>query len=263
MQNRVLLTPFFLDEYLPGLEAMARTSWQVNHPPITNPTAGKEPSAAEIERRMSQIHEPLAEAVAKAVSDGTRPVSIAGDCCTSIGVLAGLQRAGVNPLLVWFDAHGDFNTWQTTPSGFLGGMPLAMLTGRGELTLGEAVGLKVLEDKRVWLVGARDLDPGEIENLAESQVLQIPKVKALARQKLPRLPIWVHFDTDVLRLKDAPAMNYPAKGGPSLKAMREAFDFLAASGRVVAASMSTWNPDMDADGASRRTCLELLQRLLA
>jgi arginase len=62
-------------------------------------------------------------------------VSIAGDCVATMGVLAGLHDAGITPTLIWFDAHGDFNTWETTPSGFLGGMPLAMIVGRGEQTM--------------------------------------------------------------------------------------------------------------------------------
>ncbi|NIS82127.1 MAG: hypothetical protein GTO14_18395 [Anaerolineales bacterium] len=91
---------------------------------------------------MSILHESLAARVAESVRDGSLTLSIAGDCCTTIGVLAGLQRADVSPLLVWFDAHGDFNTWDTTPSGFLGGMPLAMLAGIGDQTMPEAVGLR-------------------------------------------------------------------------------------------------------------------------
>ena len=62
---------------------------------------------------------------------------------------------------MWLVSHGDFNTWETTPSGFLGGMPLAMLTGRGDQRMLEAVGLDPLADNQVWLSDARDLDPGD------------------------------------------------------------------------------------------------------
>lgn len=263
MENRFILTPFFLDDPLPGLEPLAQKDWQNIHPSITVPAANKEPSTAERQHRMSQIHLQLVDAVKGALDAGQRPVSIAGDCCTSIAVLAGLRRAGIRPLLVWFDAHGDFNTWQTTPSGFLGGMPLAMLTGRGEQTLCEALGLRPIPDEAVMLVGARDLDPGEITNLQNSRVVQLPKVRQLAGRRLASGPIWVHFDTDVLRLKDAPAMNYPARGGPSLKALRKAFDFLSNTRRVIAVSMSTWNPALDLDGRSRQNSMDLLGHLLA
>lgn len=61
----------------------------------------------------------------------------------------GLQRAGIDPNLIWFDAHGDFNTWETTSSGFPGGMPLAMIVGKGEQTMPEAVGLRDLPEGQV------------------------------------------------------------------------------------------------------------------
>ena len=86
---------------------------------------------------MSQLHRPLADFIHKTIRQGDRPVSFAGDCCTTLGVVAGLQRADLNPTLIWLDAHGDFNTWETSPSGFLGGMPLAMMVGRGEQTMAE------------------------------------------------------------------------------------------------------------------------------
>ena len=81
---------------------------------------------------MSILHKEIAKHVSAALTGGSLPVSIAGDCCTAIGVMAGLQKARIQPLFIWFDAHGDFNTWETTPSGFLGGMPLAMIAGMGE-----------------------------------------------------------------------------------------------------------------------------------
>ncbi len=109
------------------------------------------------------MYNPLAQLVTIVLKSGELPVSVAGDCCTSIGILAGLQQAGVDPTLIWFDAHGDFNTWETTPSGFLGGMPLAMLVGKGEQTIMEGVGTSVLPEEQVILSDGRDLDPGEDE----------------------------------------------------------------------------------------------------
>lgn len=79
------------------------------------------------QRRMSVLYGELATRVAA----GGLTFVHAGDCLAPIGVLAGLQRRGIDPILYWFDAHGDFNTWETIESKFLGGMPLAMITGRG------------------------------------------------------------------------------------------------------------------------------------
>lgn len=94
----------------------------------------------EVMSQMSAYREELAEAVATAVNNNLRPVSLQGDCCATIGVMAGLRRAGVAPLYIWLDAHGDFNPFETTPSNFLSGMPLAMITGLGDLSMCEAVG---------------------------------------------------------------------------------------------------------------------------
>ena len=120
MKNQFVLTPYFIDEYWPELEDLAQDDWVLNKVDLPS---------GEQQSRLSLLHEPLAAFAHEAVIRGDRPVSIAGDCCTTIGILAGLQRANIDPILIWFDAHGDFNTWETTPSGFLGGMPLAMLVG--------------------------------------------------------------------------------------------------------------------------------------
>jgi arginase len=189
-------------------------------------------------------------------------VSLAGDCCIAIPVLAGLQRAGIDPTLIWFDAHGDFNTWETTPSGFLGGMPLAMLVGRGEQRMSKAVGLRSLPEDQIILTDARDLDPGEGEAVAGSQITHLPDTAALLSYPLPDRPIWIHFDTDILRPEDASAMNYLTPGGPDVETLKAVFKDLAGTGRVIAVSVSAWNPDLDSDGKSRKVCMELLEILL-
>ena len=173
---------------------------------------------------------------------GQRPVSIAGDCCATLGVLAGLQRAGVQPTLIWLDAHGDFNTWDTSPSGFLGGMPLAMLAGRGEQTMVRGLGLTPLAEERIILSDARDLDPGEKEAVAHSAVIHLPQVEQLLDYPLPDGPLYVHFDVDVVDVADVPAVSYPAPGGPSAATLQQVFHHLAQTGRITAVSLSTWNP---------------------
>jgi len=253
MQNRFILTPFFLDEPLPELESLINSDWHVNKPAM--PDGDKQ-------HRMSSLHQPLADFVAKTIASGKRPVSIAGDCCTAIGVLAGLQRAGINPLLIWFDAHGDFNTWETTPSGFLGGMPLAMLVGRGEQTMANAVGLHPFSEAQVILTDARDLDSGEQDLLKESSVRHLSDARSLIRHPLPDIPLYIHLDTDVINPNDAPAMNYLAPGGPLVAELQEVFRFLAQTGHIVAVSVSTWNPSLDKDRRSERVCMELLCTLI-
>jgi arginase len=182
----------------------------------------------------------LYAALAERVVGSDTPVVVAGDCVSAIGVLAGLQRRGITASLVFFDAHGDFNTWETTPSGFIGGMPLAMLTGRGEQTIVEAAGLTPLPDDRVVLVDGRDLDPGEDVALEQSGI-RVEPVTQIANN-LPTGPLHVHVDADVVDPAEMPAMNYPAPRGPALDEVIGSLEGIAATGRVVAFSMSSWNP---------------------
>jgi arginase len=253
MRNRVILTPFFLDQPVPGLKEQVEAEWVINNPTL--------PDGAVLER-MGILYEPLAILVQTAIAQDERPVSIAGDCCTSLGVLRGLQRAGLDPTLIWFDAHGDFNTWETTPSGFLGGMPLAMLVGRGEQSIVERLDLDILPEDRVILSDGRDLDPGEREALADSGVLHLPDVMEFLKADLPPGHLWVHFDTDVIDAESAPGMNYPVSGGPSISQLKKVFSCIARTGRLAAVSLSSWNPELDEDGRSRAASLELLRELI-
>ena len=213
------------------------------------------------QERMAELYRMLAELVASdeqpVVYAGDpsdeQPVVYAGDCVSTIGMLAGLERKGLAPTLVFFDAHGDFNTWDTTPSGFIGGMPLAMLTGRGERSIVSGTGLTPLADDRVILVDGRDLDPGEDRALADSDV-RLVSVSEAPDAIPPRRDIYVHVDADVVDPIDMPAMNYPAPGGPPLGDVTAALRAIAATGRVVAFSVSTWNPALPgADVAAEAT----------
>jgi len=253
MKNRFIVSPFFIGEALPDLESLVKPGWFINTHSIQN---------NDKQLRMSVIHNKIADFVTETIRDNERPVSIAGDCCAAMGVLAGLQRAGVDPYLIWFDAHGDFNTWETSPSGFLGGMPLAMIVGRGEKTMLDAVGLKALQEDRVILTDARDLDAGERELIKESKIIHLTKAESLIEYPLPDSPLYVHFDTDVVSLQESPAHNYPAKGGLSSTLLKSIFSRLAKSGQVIAVSLSSWNPELDKDKKSEKVSMSLLDTLI-
>jgi len=198
--------------------------------------------------RMAVLYDRLAALVAEADD----PVVYAGDCPSIIGVTGGLQRRGIDPTVVFFDAHGDFHTWETSPSGFLGGMPLAMLTGRGEQTILDGVGTVPVDDVHVWLVDGRDLDPGENAAVAASGIHHVTVAEITADP--PPGDLYVHVDVDVVDPADMPAVNYPAPGGPSTDEVARAVAALHGTGRVVAFSISSWNPALDgADAAAAAT----------
>jgi len=224
---------------MPGFEVPEPHTTLDPHLPGTRPT-----------ERMAVLYDRLAALVA----ESPNPVVYAGDCLSIIGVTGGLQRRGVEPTVVFFDAHGDFHTWETTPSGFLGGMPLAMLTGRGEQTVVEGVGLRPIDDDRVWLVDGRDLDPGEDAAVTASGIHHAT-ISQIADNPPPG-DLYVHVDVDIVDPADMPAVNYPAPDGPSVAAVTDAVATLHATGRVAAFSISSWNPALEgADAAATATRL--------
>jgi arginase len=243
----IVAVPYFMGDPMPGFEVPEPHETLVIDLPEANP-----------QERMGVLYRHLADRVAVAEN----PVVYAGDCVSTIGVLAGLARKGIHPTLLFFDAHGDFNTWETTPSGFLGGMPLAMLTGRGEQTIVDGAGLTPLPDGRVVLVDGRDLDPGEDQAVADSGIGFL-SVAEVAHSIPPSGPLYVHIDGDVVDPSDMPAMNYPAADGPSLEEVRTAMIHLAATGRVVAFSVSSWNPELPGADVAAAAMLRLAAPFIA
>jgi arginase len=258
VENHWLVTPYALDVPLPALARLAQPGWNVSSGVPSANTDGDQLA------RMAAIHAPLVSDVAKIVTEGGRPVCIVGDCCQPIAVLAGLQRAGVAPLVVWFDAHGDFNTHDTTITGYLAGMSIAMITGRGNQTLVEANGLKPVPDTDIILADARDLDPAERELLEQSKVARLTDFNELVdRVSASDRPFYVHFDVDVLDSAEAPAMQYPVLGGPSVETLRNAAARLQQTGRLAAASMNPWALDKeDTDGRTAAACWSIFNALV-
>ena len=251
-EPQFIITPYFLDQPRPALEELSRDGWQINR---------LKPTRNSVIQRIAEIHAGLAELVEGSVEGGRMPVSIAGDCCTTLGVLAGLIRSGIEPHLIWFDAHGDFNTWETSPSGFLGGMPLAMLAGLGEQTVLEYLEVSPLSQERIILTDARDLDPGERELVASSSIKHIKDPFELMDTQLPEGPLWIHFDTDVIDPEFVPAQNYPAPGGIDPDGLGQVFRHLANAGGIAAVSLSSWAPDLPGAKQSRDICMGLLEIL--
>lgn len=253
MNYQILVTPYFLDQPSAGVERLTQRDWQRN----TSRPSGQDQIA-----RISSVHQKLCDLVTDVATRGDRPVSVAGDCCAAIPVLGGLQRAGINPVLLWLDAHGDFNTVSTTISGFLGGMPLAMMTGRGDQALMRASGARPLSDSDVVLSDARDLDPAERDLLRDSGVRQVDSPRLVPGALPPHRPVHVHLDCDVLDPASAPAMRYSVPGGPGLADLVALGTVLQQSGRICAVSVTAWDVEADADGRTGRACLSVLNAFL-
>jgi len=196
----------------------------------------------------------VAGAVREATAGGAFPLVLSGNCGpAAIGCVAGLAAPSA---VCWFDAHGDFNTPDTTTGGFLDGMPLATLTGDcwPELARGIA-GLDPIDQRSVVLIGARDLDPLEARRLDASAIARVSAAKV--RQDLPpamtalqgsHRHVYVHLDLDVLDPSEGRINGYATPDGLSRADVAWAVERIAATLPVGAAALTSFDPAADATG---------------
>jgi len=269
---RRLLVPYLMGKRRDGLQRVQlldQETWTVLRSPLS--TATELLDKDEQMRSMGRVYAVLAQHVEAVAAAGELPVSISGDCISTMGVMAGLQRAGREPQrMLWLDAHGDFHTWGTTHTQYLGGMPLAMLVGRQDRrqherdsisALRRALGARPYPEEKVLLSDARDLDPGEDEALARSAIIRCPLDEVLQHLS-PDETLYVHFDTDVLdEAQRMPALKYHVPAGPRVEEMAELFRRLR-DYPLLAVSVSAWHAELDEGDQAARICLDLLAELL-
>jgi arginase len=196
-------------------------------------------------QRLGVLYDAVADAVAQQARAGAVPAVVSGDCLVALATIAGLQRAGADPGVVWFDAHSDVHTLQTSTSGYLGGLALRLALGAHADLLAEPLGLRPIAEDRAVLVDARDLDPAEAAYLAESGLVR-RAVDALDDAVLPDGPLVLHVDVDVIDAGELPNLRFPASGGPSADAVLRAVHRVLATGRVVALDIACpWYPARD------------------
>lgn len=187
------------------------------------------------------------------------PIIIAGDCTACIGAMKGLEAQ--SPHVLWYDAHGDFNTPETSPSGFLGGMPLAAMVGLGSQWMLEGVAMQPIPQERVILVDGRDLDPEEAELVRNSHITHLPDVADVDGYAWNDARLYVHFDGDVLPLADHPAVSYPAEGGASLQAHLDSLTSALTQATVAGVFVTLWNNHMPGTDQSRDTMLKVIRHI--
>jgi arginase len=193
---------------------------------------------------------------------------LSGNCNTAVGTLSGLTPA--RRATFWFDAHGDCNTPETTISGFLDGMGLAITTGMCWHHLRATVpGFQPVAAKDTFLLGVRDLDPPEATLLQDSAITAIPvgQIPERLRDLLTRAPLadtvsYLHLDVDVLD----PAVggeNYPASNSLSLSNMTAAIAAIRAQLPLGAAAVSSYSPEDDYDQSVCRAAFAAIDAIVA
>jgi arginase len=201
--------------------------------------------------------------VQDALRGGRVPVLLAAECSVALATLPALAQERPDARVLWLDAHGDFNTPETTPSGYLGGMALAAACGAWDAGFAPS-----LDAGRVVLAGARELDEEERETLARTSVRLLAPSSALAeraRLALDGAPVYVHLDIDVLDPQVMPAVAFPAAGGLSEAALADLLGTVARDCELVGLEIAAFDaPAAPAEAAGlARLIGEMVAPLLA
>jgi arginase len=211
----------------------------------------------------------LADRVASAVAEGDLPVILGGDHSLSIGSVSGSAR-GRTLGLIWIDAHADYNTAETTPSGNIHGMSLAALTGKGHPLLTGLAGITpAVRPEHCVIVGVRDIDPLERDALRRSGIyvyamhevdrrgLATVMQEAIERISAGTEGFHVSFDMDVMDPGEAPGVGTPVFGGMTYREAHLAMEMLADSGGLRSLDLVEVNPILDSRNATAELAVEL------
>jgi arginase len=213
--------------------------------------------------------ERIAELVGAALEEGRIPVVLGGDHSIALGTLGGLAARRGPGAVLWFDAHGDLNTPDTTPSGNVHGMPLAAALGRGgEGFDSPAWALPAVEPARVAVIGARDLDSGEraliedlglaVHTMSELDRRGIEAVVSGALERAAGAPfVHVSLDMDGLDPDVAPGVGTPVRGGLTYREAHLAMELVAESGLLCCLEIVEVNPILDHHNATAALAVEL------
>ena len=225
--------------------------------------------------RMAMANSNYAAAVREGLQDDLLTIGLEANCNDIVGMLAGLKYSSdgdARPIgMIFIDAHGDFNVPETTLSGRLGGMPVAVAAGHALHNLRTTGGLAepIPMSDIVW-GGVRDLDPLEAERFREYEVQQfsVADIQQLSdglRKQLDDLAerveaIYVHVDIDVLDPSEVPGHDTKVPGGPSSEDLAVAITLLFRNPKVIALGIGgTPAGSLDPHGASRQAALNLIE----
>ncbi|QNO14740.1 arginase [Alkalicella caledoniensis] len=224
---------------------------------------------------IKDVNTVLADQVSEALKNNYRPVILGGDHAIAIGSIAGVSQRVKRMGLIWFDAHGDFNTAETTPSGNIHGMPLAVSLGYGapELTnIGGFVGKVKPED--VVVIGLRDVD------LQEKKMIKQSGVNAFTMHEVDRMGIkevmeqalklvtkntdgfHVSFDLDVMDPMEAPGVGTRVRGGLNYREAHLAMELIAETKKMISLDMVEVNPILDQGNRTAELAVELIASAL-
>jgi arginase len=225
-------------------------------------------------KEIGKVCQKLYDVALKSLDDGALPIVLGGDHSLAAGSVAAsatwMQKTQHKPVgLIWVDAHGDMNTPQTTTSGNVHGMPLAALLGHEPAELSSIGGSPSVLPQHTVLVGIRNLDDQEKEQIREAGV-HVFTMKDIDRDGIAKVAeralalasegtggIHVSFDMDVCDPSLAPGVGTPVKGGFDYREAHMIMEMLADSRRLVALDLVEVNPTLDIRNATAEFGTEL------
>jgi arginase len=219
----------------------------------------------------AQVNKQLAASVQRTVEAARLPIVLSGSCNSALGVLAGFDHSRCGA--VWLDAHADFNTPETTASGFFAGMSLAIVTGHCYRTYWAQIGDSTpLAEHSIAMFGVRDLSPeAERERLEASAITVVPwrdgrpqgdVLTALDSVAKRVGEIYLHIDFDAFAPEIAPGVSdQPVGGGLSLRQGQEIIRASAARVRIRAATLATFAPKRDETDKTLHLALQVIEFL--
>jgi len=218
---------------------------------------------------ITQICESIYTTGKAIVDKGDFPLFIGGDHSIAVGTVAAVTNNEPTGL-IWIDAHGDFNTPKTSPSGNIHGMPLATLIGEGHASLVNVgrPGAKI-HPENVVLIGQRDLDKNEKKRLKKAGIAVftmrdideqgISSVASKAMMKLVHLKrIHLTVDMDALDPLEAPGVGTPVPGGISYREAHLLMEIFSDSGKITSMDMVEINPILDIANKTAELAVELI-----
>ncbi|QPC48075.1 arginase [Mangrovibacillus cuniculi] len=217
----------------------------------------------------------LAITVDKVITEGDFPLVLGGDHSIAMGTIAGLARHYSNLGIIWYDAHGDLNTGETSPSGNIHGMPLAVSLGIGHPTLTSIHGdSPKIKPENIVIIGARSLDEGErtlikekgikvytmheVDRLGMTQVMD-ETISYLKEKNLDG--VHLSLDLDALDPQEAPGVGTPVPGGATYRESHLAMEMLEESKLITSAEFVEVNPILDEKNKTAATAVALIGSL--
>jgi len=223
---------------------------------------------------ITKKNEKLAAEVDKVVEKGSFPLILGGDHSIAIGTLAGVSKHYKNMGVIWYDAHGDLNTAETSPSGNIHGMPLAVSLGIGHKMLTELGGYSPkVKPENVVIIGARALDDGE-KDLIKEIGIKVYTMHEIDRMGMARVMeetinylkertdgVHLSLDLDGLDPLDAPGVGTPVIGGITYRESHLAMEMLAEAEIITSAEFVEVNPILDERNKTAKVAVELMGSL--